>query len=116
MKKIILLMILLNSLTVMAGERTDVHIDVSKTGDNTGMMDRERAPIRLPIAVFYDSDTNIAEVWCDNDNIQAEIYVYDENGAIEVYSPYMNVALQLTSNGTHYIKIIGDGWIAHGTF
>lgn len=109
-------MLLLTSLTVMAGERTDVHIDVSKTGDNTGMMDRERAPIRLPIAVFYDSDTNIAEVWCDNDNIQAEIYVYDENGAIEAYSSYLNVALQLTITSSHSIQIRGDGWIAQGNF
>ncbi|MDE6022859.1 MAG: hypothetical protein K2G13_05080 [Muribaculaceae bacterium] len=116
MKKIILLMILLTSLTVMAGESNDVHIDVNKTGDNSGVMGRERTPIKIPIAVFYNSDTNIAEVWCEDDNIQAEIYVYDENGAIEVYSSYMNIAFQLTSNGSHYIKIIGDGWIAHGTF
>lgn len=100
----------------MAGESNDVHIDVSKTTDNSGFMDRERTPIKIPIAVFYNSDTNIAEVWCEDDNIQAEIYVYDVNEAIEAYSPYMNIALQLTSNGSHYIKIIGDGWIAHGTF
>ena len=77
-------------------------------------MERERTPISLPIAVYYDSDANILEVWCDNDNIQAEVFVYDETGTVEAYSPYMNISLQLSSSGSHTILLKGDGWEAEG--
>lgn len=115
MKKILLLLFVALATTIgVWAEDIPIPISVHENSDESSI--RLKNPISIPLVVFFDSDTNIVKVWCDNDNIQAEIYVYDENGAIEVYSSYMNVALQLTSNGTHYIKIIGDGWIAHGTF
>ena len=79
-------------------------------------MEIDRNPINLPITVYYDSDTNILEVWCTDDNIQAEVYIYDESGAVEAYSPYMNVALTLTSSGSHSVLIVGDGWEAESEF
>ena len=115
MKKILLLLVVALATTIsVRAEDIPIPISVHEKSDESST--RLRTPISIPLAAFFDSDTNIVKVWCDNDNIQAEICVYDENGAIEAYSPYMNVALQLTSNGNHYIKIIGDGWIAHGTF
>lgn len=85
-----------------------------QTNSSKDNLEVDRNPINLPIAVYYDFDTNILEVWCDNDNIQAEVYVYDESGNVEAYSAYMNVALQLTSSSVHSILIIGDGWEAEG--
>lgn len=75
---------------------------------------RDRNPINLPISVYYDSETNILEVWCADDNIQAEVFVFDESGAVEAYSPCMNVTLKLSSSNTHSIHLIGDGWGAKG--
>ncbi|MDE6510641.1 MAG: hypothetical protein K2L00_00900 [Muribaculaceae bacterium] len=116
MKKIILLFLMAIAMTSSAfSERTRHHMQVHETGASKEAMEIDRNPINLPIAVYYDSDTNILEVWCDNDNIQAEIYVYDESGAVEAYSPYMNVALILTTSGSHSIHIIGDGWEAEGS-
>lgn len=70
--------------------------------------------MHLPISANFDSDTNILEVWCQDDNIQAEVFVYDENGNVEAHSPYMNVAIQLTSSCNHTLLLKGDGWVAEG--
>lgn len=96
-------------------ERTRHHMQVHQTGTSDMNIEVERYPISLPIAVYFDSDTNILEVWCDDDNIQAEVYVYNKSGVVETYSPYMNVTLLLDSSGTHSILIIGDGWEAEGS-
>lgn len=105
------------SLAISAmGERTKAHINVHKSGTNADNMERERTPINLPIAVYYDSDTNLVEVWCDNDNIQAEVFIYDEAASLVMYSPYMNVTLQLPSTTNGSILIKGDGWEAEGEF
>ena len=115
MKRIILLFLMAVALTTSAySARTAKHLkthQTNKTGNNT---EWDRSPIQLPIAVYYDSDTNILEVWCDDDNIQAEVYVYNESGELETYSPYMNITIQLPSSESHTIHIIGDGWEAEG--
>ena len=117
MKKIILLFLMSIAMTSSAfSERTRQHMKVHKTGVSEECMEIDRNPINLPISVYYDSDTNILEVWCTDDNIQAEVYIYDESGAVEAYSPYMNVALTLTSSSSHSVLIVGDGWEAESEF
>ena len=113
MKKIILLFLMAIAMTSSAfSKQKSIVFLTHQTNSSKDNLEVDRNPINLPITVYYDSDTNILEVWCDNDNIQAEIYVYDESGAVEAYSPYMNVALILTTSGSHSIHIIGDGWEA----
>ncbi len=117
MKKFIFLFLLSSSLLLaFAGERTPTSLDVYGKGTPGISLERDRAPIHLPISVFYDSDKNAVEVWCDNDNIQAEVFVYDEAGILEVYSPYMNVILPLKSGVSHTIIIQNDYWYAEGVF
>lgn len=117
MKKIILLFLLVVAMTTSTFSATrTIPLNTHKNTTSDINMDEEHSPIKLPIVVFYDSATNLIEVWCDNDNIQAEVYVYDESGAVEAYSPYMNVALQLTSSNSHSILIKGDDWEAIGKF
>ncbi|MDE6741319.1 MAG: hypothetical protein K2J58_03195 [Muribaculaceae bacterium] len=116
MKKIILLFLMVVAMTTsVISERRALPIRTHQSDSSNELTERDRNPIHLPIAVYYDSDTNILEVWCDDDNIQAEVYVYDENEGVEAYSPYMNICLQLTSSTTHSILIVGDGWEAEGT-
>lgn len=115
MKKIILLFLMAIAMTSSAfSEQKSIVFLTHQTNSSKDNLEVDRNPINLPIAVYYDFDTNILEVWCDNDNIQAEVYVYDESGNVEAYSAYMNVALQLTSSSVHSILIIGDGWEAEG--
>ncbi|MDE7345495.1 MAG: hypothetical protein K2N48_02005 [Muribaculaceae bacterium] len=117
MKKIILFILMAIAMaSPVFSERTRQHMKVHQAGGSGFLTEKDRNPIQLPIAVYFDSDTDILEVWCDNDNIQAEVFVYDENGTEEAYSSYMNVTLQLTSSSTHSILIKGDGWEGEGTF
>lgn len=115
MKKIILLLLMAIAMTSSAfSERKSIVFLTHQTNTSKDNLEVDRNPIHLPIAVYYDSDTNILEVWCDDDNIQAEVYVYDESGTLEAYSPYMNVCLNITSSTTHSLLIVGDGWEAEG--
>lgn len=117
MKKIIVLFLMTVAImTSTFSERRAIPIRTHQSGSSKSLTEKDRNPINLPIAVYYDSDTIILEVWCDNDNIQAEVYVYDESGTVEAYSPYMNVTIQLTSYNSHSILIKGDGWEAEGYF
>lgn len=117
MKKIILLFLMAIAMTTSVfGAKRAIPMRTHQNGNHKENTERLRTPINLPIAVFYDSDTNILEVWCDDDNIQAEVYVYDESGAVEAYSPYMNVSLTLTSSNSHTIYLIGDGWEGEAGF
>ncbi len=91
MKKIIILFLLTFVMATSAfSEKKALPMQTHKTGQNSENREWIRTPISLPIVVFYDSDTNVLEVWCDNDNVQAEVFVYDETGELEAYSPYMN--------------------------
>ena len=116
MKKIILMLLMAVAMATPGfAEKRVVPTQMHKGGPQSQNLKEDRCPISIPLVVFYDSDTNILEVWCDDDNVQAEVYVYEESGAEEIYSPYMNVTFQLTSSTTHSIHIIGDGWEAKGT-
>ena len=111
MKRIILLFLMAITMTTSAiSEKREVPVHIHNGGRQSQNLKEDRNPINLPISVYYDSDTNILEVWCDDDNIQAEVYVYDESGAVEAYSPYMNVTMAFTSSDTHSILLIGEGW------
>lgn len=81
MKKILLLLFVALATTIGVWAE-DIPIPISTSENTGGAPIPERSPIRIPLAVFFNSDTNIVKVWCEDDNIQAEIYVYDENGDI----------------------------------
>ena len=113
MKKTILLFIMAVAMTTSAfSEQKAIPMQTHQTGSADLSIMEARDPINLPISVYYDSDTNILEVWCADDNIQAEVYVYDESGNVEAYSTCTNVTIQLTPSPTHTIILIGDGWEA----
>lgn len=115
MKKIIFLLLMIVAMTTSAfSAKKTIPLSTHQNEGFQDLSERDRNPIVLPIAVYYDSDTNILEVWCDNDNIQAEVFVYNESGIVEAYSPYMNAALTLTSSHTYSLRLIGDGWEAVG--
>lgn len=73
-----------------------------------------RAPMRIPIDVVYDSDTNILEI-IGPESLQAEIYIYDMSGTLEDYSLSLNSVFYMLKPGTHVILIKGNGWEAEGT-
>lgn len=109
MKELILLFIMAVTMTISAfSQQRAIPLRTHEGDYSKELSEKDRDPINLPISVYYDSDTNILEVWCADDNIQAEVYVYDESGNVEAYSACMNVTIQLTPSPTHTIILIGD--------
>ena len=95
-------------------EQKSVLMQTNQQGDQTENTEWIRNPINLPISVYYDSETNILEIWCADDNIQAEVFIFGESGAVEAYSPCMNVTLTLTTSASYSIRLIGDDWEGEG--
>ena len=111
MKKIILLLFMMIAMTpsVFSERQQQCLSTHQKVSDSLNCEDRD--PINLPISVYYDSETNILEVWCADDIIQAESFDFDESDAVKAYSPCMMV---LTSSDSNYIPLIDNGWEAEG--
>ena len=72
-----------------------------------------RAPMRLPIEVVYDSDTHKIEVIGD-ESMEAEVFLYNANGSLENYSSLLNTEFTVLTPGIYIIQIEGEGWYAEG--
>lgn len=75
--------------------------------------DVNRAPMRLPIEVVYDSDTHKIEVIGD-ESMEAEVFLYNANGDLENYSSSLNTEFTVLTPGIYIIQIQSDGWYAEG--
>mgnify|MGYP000662481451 CR=1 len=114
MKKLILLCMFLLSFSISAfADKEEVAITKhEKKPDNT--VKRERAPMRIPLRVVYDTDTHIMEV-TGPETIVAEVFIYDAAGTIVSYSPVLNSTLNIPDDpGTYTILIQSDSWYADG--
>lgn len=72
-----------------------------------------RAPIRLPIEVLYDSETHKIEVIGD-ESLEAEVFLYKSNGTIENYSCTLNTEFIVFVPDLYIIQIFGECWYAEG--
>ena len=80
--------------------------------DNSADSDRHRAPMRLNIEAYYDSETGSINI-CYDGEATGEVYLY-LNGDIVDYSSEINSTFQLHTTGMYKIEIIGESWIAEG--
>ena len=114
MKKLIILAVLLLGMVHTAfAEQRGVLIEIhyrSVTGKN---MSVNRAPMRLPIDVVYDSDMHKIEV-TGEESIEAEVFLYNTNGSLENYSSSLNTDFTVLTSGIYTIQIQGNGWYAEG--
>ena len=115
MKKVIILVVLL--LTTMAhnafAEQRGVFMEFHRKINPGKNMQVNRAPMRMPIEVVYDSDTHNIKVIGSND-IEAEVFLYDITGSLENYSSTLNTDFYNLRCGTYTIQIEGKGWYAEG--
>lgn len=72
-----------------------------------------RAPMRLPIDVTYDTDAHTIKIE-GNSDIEAEVYLYNSGMEVVDYSVSLNTTFTLTSFGRYIVYIEGDGWYAEG--
>lgn len=115
MKKVIILVVLL--LTTMAhtafAEQRGVFMEFHRKINPGKNMQVNRAPMRMPIEVVYDSDTHNVKVTGDK-GIEAEVFLYDANGTLESHSSTLNVEFSVWESDTYTILIQGEGWYAEG--
>lgn len=72
-----------------------------------------RAPMRINIEVFYDTETHIVEV-CGDNEMDAEVYLYNAAGDVVDYSPIVNAEFSITVSGSYTIRIESESWYAIG--
>lgn len=115
MKKVIILMVLL--LTTMAhtvfAEQRGVFMEFHRKINPGKNMQVNRAPMRMPIEVVYDSDTHNIKVTGDT-GIEAEVFLYNVNGTLESHSSTLNTEFSVLESGTYVILIQGECWYAEG--
>ena len=85
MKKLIILAVLLLGMVHTAfAEQRGVLIEIHYRSVNGKNMSVNRAPMRLPIEVVYDSDTHKIEV-TGGESVEAEVFLCNANGGLENY-------------------------------
>ena len=72
-----------------------------------------RAPMRINIEVFYDTETHIVEVYGD-EAMDAEVFIYNASGDLVNYSSSLNTELTIPTSGIYTIQIESEGWYALG--
>lgn len=112
MKKLILLCMFLFSFSISTFADNEEIIITNHNKRNPSK--EERAPMRIPLHVVYDTDTHIMEVTAP-ETIAAEVFVYNAAGTIVSYSPVLNSTLNIPDDpGTYTILIQSDSWYADG--
>ena len=114
MKKMIFIAGLLLSMALTAfAEQQGVFMQFHRKINPENSRDVNRAPMRLPIEVVYDSDTHKIEVIGD-ESMEAEVSLYNANGSLENYSSLLNTEFTVLTPGIYIIQIEGEGWYAEG--
>lgn len=116
MKKVIIFAGLLLAMSHTAfAEQCGVFMEFHRKVNPEHTRDVNRAPLRLPIDVVYDSDTHKIEV-VGNEEMEVQIFLCDENGNTLDYSSYINAELNIPYNysGLIILRIECEKWIAIG--
>lgn len=114
MKKFIISTMLLLTLSITAAAeecRVSMEFHRENAQQITGRINR--APMRIPIDVMYDSDMHTIEI-VGNDVIEAQVYLYTSTGDIVDYSASVNTVFYIPTPGIYVILIQGDSWYAEG--
>lgn len=114
MKKVI---ILAGLLLVMAhaafAEQRGVLMEIHNKNIPEKNLSVNRAPMRLPIEVVYDTDTHRIEV-VGSEYLIAEIFLYKADGTLVDHSSIINTTYTVQTSATYIILIQGDEWYAKG--
>ena len=110
---IILVGLLLTIVPTAFAEQRGVFMDFHRKINPGKNMQVNRAPMRLPIEVVYDSDTHNIKVTGEK-GIEAEVFLYNVNGTLESHSSTLNAEFSVLESDTYTILIQGEGWYAEG--
>lgn len=114
MKKAIMLVgLLLGMVHTVLAEECGVFMEFFLRMNPEKGMAVNRAPMRLPVYVAYDTDTHKVKV-VGRGAMEGKVFLYNINGALEGYSSLLNTDFTIQTSGTYIIQIQGDGWYAKG--
>lgn len=114
-KGIIIAGLLLAMANTAFAEQWGVFMEFHRKSNPEKNMSVNRAPMRLPIEVVYDSDTHKIKVSGDN-KMEVQLFLCDENGNTLDYSQCVNSVLNIPNSysGLITLRIESEGWIAIG--
>lgn len=112
-RTIILVGLLLAMVPAAFAEQRGVFMEFHRKINPGKNMQVNRAPMRMPIEVVYDSDTHNIKVTGEK-GIEAEVFLYNVNGTLESHSSTLNAEFSVLESDTYTILIQGDGWYAEG--
>lgn len=113
MKKVIILVALLLTIASTAlAEQGGVYMQFHRKINPEKHLKVDRAPMRLPIDVVYDTDALSIEI--SSETIEAEVYVYDSASQLIDYSSTLNTTFYVPTPATYVVVIQGDEWYAEG--
>ena len=114
MKKVFILIGLLLAITNIANaEQQGVVMDIHNKSIPDKNLSIDRAPMRMPILVFFDTDTHIISVY-GKESMEAEVFLYSENGNLIGYSSILNTEFEISAPGIYIIQIHWGVWYAEG--
>lgn len=113
--KVILLWLLLSMAFTVSAETKDVIIEIHSNSDSDKHTQVDRAPMRLPVEVVYDTDKHTITVSGD-DSLEADVSLTDETGNVLEFSPSVNTTLNIPDgySGIIVIRIESADWIGIG--
>lgn len=112
-RTIILVGLLLAIVPAAFAEQRGVFMEFHRKINPGKNMQVNRAPMRMPIEVVYDSDTHNIKVTGEK-GIEAEVFLYNVNGTLESHSSTLNAEFSVLESDTYTILIQGEGWYAEG--
>lgn len=112
-RTIILVGLLLAIVPTAFAEQRGVFMEFHRKINPGKNMQVNRAPMRLPIEVVYDTDSHKIQVIGD-ELTEAEVFLYNADGTLESRSSKLNTDFTGLTYGTYSILIQGKEWYAEG--
>lgn len=112
-RTIILVGLLLTIVPTVFAEQRGVFMEFHRKINPGKNMQVNRAPMRLPIEVVYDTDTHKIQVIGD-ELTDAEVFLYNADGTLESSSSKLNTDFTGLTSGIYSILIQGKEWYAKG--
>lgn len=107
MKKVFLLTCLLLTMAqVTSAEERKLIMKFQRKTSTSENKEPNRAPMRIPVEVVYDTETYEVKVIGD-ETIEAEVFLYDSVGNLEDYSATLNTYFYLYTSDTYTVHIEG---------
>ncbi|MDE6199022.1 MAG: hypothetical protein K2G06_04185 [Muribaculaceae bacterium] len=112
MKKLFLIIAMVFTTTICSfAEDEKVLITINKRSETPDNSTWERAPMRIPVDVYYNTENRVIKVE-GSETIEAEIYIYNKYEELVDYSSTINAEFQLTMPGEYTVHIQSEYWYA----